>query len=103
MCHNSILTLHCEKSLFALASRKKIPLLRTENPTVDTRTISLPPIEFFTILRARKVMAGNSRPVTTDVAGKSQPSGSWRETFYIPSCPKNYGRKIHASNYRYGR
>ena len=39
--------LHCEKSLFVLASRQKIPVLRTENPVVDTRTICLPPIEFF--------------------------------------------------------
>jgi hypothetical protein len=39
--------LQCEKSLFVLASRQKIPVLRTENPVVDTRTICLPPIEFF--------------------------------------------------------
>jgi hypothetical protein len=39
--------LHCEKSLFVLASRQKIPVLRTEIPAVDTRTICLPPIEFF--------------------------------------------------------
>jgi hypothetical protein len=39
--------LHCEKSLFVLASRQKIPVLRTENPAVDTRTICLLPIEFF--------------------------------------------------------
>ncbi len=38
---------HCEKSLFVLASHQKIPVLRTENPAVDTRTICLPPIEFF--------------------------------------------------------
>ncbi len=35
------------KSLFVLASRQKIPVLRTENPAVDTRTICLPPIEIF--------------------------------------------------------
>ncbi len=39
--------LHCEKSLFVLASRQKIPVLRTENPAVNTRTICLLPIEFF--------------------------------------------------------
>jgi hypothetical protein len=39
--------LHCEKSLFVLASHQKIPVLRTENSAVDTRTICLPPIEFF--------------------------------------------------------
>ncbi len=39
--------LHCEKSLFVLASRQKIPVLRIENPAVDTRTICLLPIEFF--------------------------------------------------------
>jgi hypothetical protein len=39
--------LHCEKSLFVLASSKKIPVLRTENPAVYTRTICLLPIEFF--------------------------------------------------------
>jgi hypothetical protein len=38
---------HCEKNLFVLASRQKIPVLRTENPAVDTRTICLLPIEFF--------------------------------------------------------
>jgi hypothetical protein len=38
---------HCEKSLFVLAFRQKIPVLRTENPAVDTRTICLLPIEFF--------------------------------------------------------
>jgi hypothetical protein len=41
------LTLHCEKSLFVLASRQKIPVLRTEIPAVDTKTICLLPIEFF--------------------------------------------------------
>jgi hypothetical protein len=39
--------LHCEKSLFVLASRQKISVLRIENPAVDTRTICLLPIEFF--------------------------------------------------------
>jgi hypothetical protein len=34
--------LHCEKSFFVLASRHKIPVLRTENLVVDTRTIWLP-------------------------------------------------------------
>ncbi len=38
---------HCEKSLFVLASRQKIPVLRTENPAVDTRTICLLPNRFF--------------------------------------------------------
>ncbi len=36
----------CEKSLFVIASRQKIPALRTEIPAVDTRTICLLPIEF---------------------------------------------------------
>jgi hypothetical protein len=40
-------SVHCEKSLFVLASRQKIPVLRTENPAVDTGTICLLPIEFF--------------------------------------------------------
>ncbi len=39
--------IHCEKSLFVLASRQKIPALRTEIPAVDTRTICLLPIQFF--------------------------------------------------------
>jgi hypothetical protein len=39
--------LHCEKSRFVLASCQKIPVLRTENPAVDTRTICLLPTEFF--------------------------------------------------------
>jgi hypothetical protein len=68
--------MHCEKSLFVLAWRQKIPVLMTENPTVDTRTICLLPIEFFLITHARKATAGNSRPETTDTAGKSQPSGA---------------------------
>ena len=54
--------LHCEKGLFVLASRQKIPVLRTENTAVDTRTICLPPIEFFKIPHARKATAGKSRP-----------------------------------------
>ncbi len=41
------MTLHCEKSLFVLASHQKIPVWGTENPAVDTRTICLLPIEFF--------------------------------------------------------
>jgi hypothetical protein len=45
--HKIKLSLHCGKSLFVLASRQKIPLLRTENPAVDTRKICLLPIEFF--------------------------------------------------------
>jgi hypothetical protein len=117
--------LHCEKSLFVLASPQKIPVLRTENPAVDTRTICLSPIEFFKIPHARKATAGKSQPKTTDTARKSQPSGPWRETFYIPMPeklrPENLskqlqippenpaasssrnGRKIPAINYRYGR
>ncbi len=39
--------MHCEKSLFVLASRQKIPALWTEIPAVETRTICLLPIEFF--------------------------------------------------------
>jgi hypothetical protein len=54
--------IHCEKSLFVLASRQKITVLRTENPAVDTRTICLPPIAFFKIPHARKATAGKSRP-----------------------------------------
>jgi hypothetical protein len=50
---------HCEKSLFVLASRQKIPVLRTENPVVDTRTIFLLPIEFFLITHARKLRPQN--------------------------------------------
>ncbi len=42
-----LLLQHCEKSLFVLASRQKIPVLGTENPAVDTRTICLMPIEIF--------------------------------------------------------
>ncbi len=117
--------IHCEKSLFVLSSRQKIPVLRTENPAVDTRTICLPPIEFFKIPHARKATAGKSRPKITDTAGKSRPSGPWRETFYVPMpeklrpenpskqlqippenpAPSNSrnGQKIPAINYRYGR
>ncbi len=67
---------HCEKSLFVLASRQKIPALWTEIPAVDTRTICLLPIEFFLIAHARKATAGKSRPETTDTAGKCWPSGA---------------------------
>jgi hypothetical protein len=65
-------SMHCAKNLFVLASRQKILFLRRENPSVDTRTICPPPIEFFTI---PKVTAGKSLPVTTDTAGKSRPGG----------------------------
>jgi hypothetical protein len=59
-------TEHCEKSLFVLASRQKTPVLRTENPAVDTRTICLPPIEFFLNYPCqksygRKIQARNNR------------------------------------------
>jgi hypothetical protein len=53
--------LHCEKSLFVSASRQKIPVLRTENPPVDTRTICLLPIEFFKLPMAEKFPARNNR------------------------------------------
>ncbi len=82
------MSLHCENSLFVLVSRQKIPVLRTENPAVDNRTICLPPIEFLKITHARKDTAGKSRPETTDMAGKSRPSSLWRETFYIPLLEK---------------
>ncbi len=116
---------HYEKSFFVLASRQKIPVLRAENPAVDTRTICLPPLKFFKISHARKATAGKSRPKTTDTAKKSRPSGPWRETFYIPMPEKlrpenpskqlqippenpaasnsRNGRKILAINYRYGQ
>jgi hypothetical protein len=85
--------IHCEKSLFVLASRQKIPVFRTENPVVDTSSVCLLPIEFFLITHARKATARKSRPETTDSAGKSQPSGA----------RKGKARKSPASNYRYGR
>jgi hypothetical protein len=86
--------LHCEKSLFVLASRQNIPALRTEIPAVDTRTICLLPIEFFLncpcqksygrkfparnnrygwkipAFWCQKGKARKSRQVTTDTAGK---------------------------------
>jgi hypothetical protein len=70
----------CEKSLFVLESRQKIPVLRTENPAVDTGEICLPPIEFFLKLP----MPEKQWPETTDTAGKSRHSGPWRDTLYIP-------------------
>jgi hypothetical protein len=92
--HSSIM--HCEKSLFVLASRQKIPVLRKENPAVSTRTIFLLPIEFFKITHARKATAGKFWPETTDTTGKFRPSGLWRETFYIPLpekvTPENPGK-----------
>jgi hypothetical protein len=83
-----------KKSLFVLASRQTISVLRTENPTVNTRTICLPPIEFLKITHARKAAAGKSRPKTTDTAGNSQRSGLWRETFYIPFAVKGQAKKF---------
>ncbi len=102
------------KTLFVLASRQKIPVLRTENPAVDTRTICLPPVEFFKIPHARKGTARKSQPKTTDTAGKSRPSGPWRETFYVPMPkklrPENPSKQLQippdnpaASNSRNGR
>jgi hypothetical protein len=73
--HHLFTSYTVKKSLFVLASRQKIPILRTENPAVDTRTICLLPIEFFKITHARKATAGKSRPETTDTDGKSRPSG----------------------------
>ncbi len=35
------------KKAFFKASRQKIPLLRTQNPAFDTKTIYLPPILIF--------------------------------------------------------
>jgi hypothetical protein len=87
---------HCEKSLFVLASRQKIPVLRTENPVVETRKICLSAIEFFKMTHARKATARKSRPETTDTAGISRPYGHWRKIFYIPLPekvrPENTGK-----------
>jgi hypothetical protein len=110
----SVKTLHCEKSLFVLASPQKIPVLRIENPAVNARTNCLTPIEFFNIPHARKATAGKSRPKTTDTARKSLPSGPWRRTFYIPMPeklrPENPSKQLQitpknpaASNSRNGR
>jgi hypothetical protein len=96
--------MHCERSLFSRLLAEN-SLIKDRKPPVNTRTICLLPKEFFTIPQshARKVMPGKPWPVTTDKAGKSQPSGPWRETFYISSYWKSHGQKIPASNYRYGR
>jgi hypothetical protein len=53
--------MHCEKSLFVLASRQKIPVLKTENLAVDTRTICLPPIEFLKFPMPEKLRPKNYR------------------------------------------
>ncbi len=68
VCNRNVQTMHCEKSLFVLASRQKIPVLRTENPAVDTRTICLLPIEIFLNYPCQKATAGKFRPETTDTA-----------------------------------
>jgi hypothetical protein len=52
-------SIHCEKSLFVLASRQKIPILRTENPAVDTKTICLLPIVFFKLPMPEKLRPEN--------------------------------------------
>jgi hypothetical protein len=53
---------------------------------------------FFLNTRARKATAGKSGPETTDTAGKSRPSGIWRETFYntLPEKgrPENPGKGV---------
>jgi hypothetical protein len=53
------LSSHCEKNLFVLASRQKIPVLRTENSAVDNRTICLLPIEFFKLPMPEKLQPEN--------------------------------------------
>jgi hypothetical protein len=90
---------HCEKSLFVLAFRPKIPLLRIENPAVDTRIFFPPPTGFFIFPYTRKIFRSleedflhvlvpekssrsleqnlfRRRYVDTDTAGKS---GHWRK------------------------
>jgi hypothetical protein len=86
-------TLHCEKSLFVLASRQKILALRTEIPTVDTRTICLLPIEFFLNYPCQKSY-GRKIPTRNNRYGRKFPA-FW--------CQKREGQTIPASNYRYGR
>jgi hypothetical protein len=88
---------HCEKSLFVLASSQKIP----ENPAVDTRTICLPPHRvFFKFPMPEMLLPENPNcrygrkiwlPVTADTAGKS-----WQITTDTAGNPA-------ASNYRNGR
>jgi hypothetical protein len=85
--------MHCEKSLFVLAFRQKIPVLRKENPTVDTRTICLLPIEFFKITHARKATAGKSWPETTDTAGKIPAFWSLEGDFLHSLAGKGNARK----------
>jgi hypothetical protein len=112
------------KKAFCFSFPPENSRIRTENPAVNTRTICLPLIECFKIPHARKATAGKSRPATTDMAGKSWPSGPWRETLHshagklrlenpskqLQIAPENptasnsrNNRKIPASNYRYGR
>ncbi len=49
----------CVPSLLVLASRQKIPVLRAENPAVDTRTICLLPIELFKLPMPEKLRPEN--------------------------------------------
>jgi hypothetical protein len=117
--------LDTEKSLFVLASRQKTPVLRTENPAVDTRTICLPPIEFFfnspcQKSYSRKIPAKNYRygrkiPAFWSLEGDFLHSHAWKvkaenPTKQLQIPPENpaasnsrNGQKIPAINYRYGR
>ncbi len=99
--------MHCEKNLFVLASRQKIPVLRPENPAVDTRTICLLPIEFFFKLpMPEKLWPENPgqkqqiRPENTGllVPENVRPENRRPENSAASNC--RYGRKISASNYQ---
>jgi len=66
--------LHCEKSLFDLASRRpKIALPRIDNPVFDTGTFFLTSTKFFTFPQVRNVFR------------------SLEGDFLLPSCRKSYG------------
>jgi hypothetical protein len=62
-----------KKILFVLASRQKIPVLRTENPAVDTRIICLLPIEFF---YSKLPMPEKLRPENPDQKQQIRPENS---------------------------
>jgi hypothetical protein len=83
-----MITLHCEKSLFVLASHQKIPLPRIENLAADTRKFFPPPIDLFHIPHVRKIFGS----LQGDLLHSQMPeksSGPRNETFYMHPCHKS--------------
>jgi hypothetical protein len=74
------MSMHCDKSLFVLASHQKIPVPRIDNPAVDTGIFFWPLIDLFSQSLVRQLF-GSGIP--------EKSSGLWNNTFYIPPCHKS--------------